>query len=73
MNEFNQMVELTQKLFYYLDTFEINNGRKTAREILLNELKKDAVEKKMRTLRNASLYEKGAAEYYAKHGTVGEF
>ena len=48
MNEFKQMVELTEKLFYYLDTFDINSGRETAREILLNELKKDVVEKKMR-------------------------
>jgi len=73
VNEFNQMVELTQKLFYYLDTFEINSGRETAREILLDELRKDAVEKKMISVRSASLYEKGAREYYAKHGTVGEF
>ena len=73
MNEFNQMVVLTAKLFYYLDTFEINSGRETARQILLDELRKDAVEKKMRSLRSTSLYEKGAREYYAKHGTVGEF
>jgi len=73
MNEFNQMVVLTAKFFYYLDTFEINSGRETARQILLDELRKDAVEKKMRSLRSTSLYEKGAAEYYAKHGTVGEF
>ena len=73
MNEFNEMVELTQKLFYYLDTFEVNSGRAVAREILLNELKKDAVEEKMRSVRSSYLYEKSAAEYYAKHGTVGEF
>ena len=73
MNEFNQMVALTAKLFYYLDTFEINSGRSVAREILLDELRKDAVEKKMRSLRATSLYEKNAREYYAKHGTVGEF
>ena len=73
MSEFKQIVELTEKLFYYLDTFEINSGREIAREILLDELRKDAVEKKMRSVRSASLYEKGAREYYAKHGTVGEF
>ena len=73
MSEFNQMVNVTNKLFYYLDTFEINSGRETARQILLDELRKDAIEKKMRSLRSASLYEKGAREYYAKHGTVGEF
>ena len=73
MSEFKQMVELTEKLFYYLDTFEINGGRETAREILLNELKKNAVEEKIRLLRAKSAYEKGAREYYAKHGTQGEF
>jgi hypothetical protein len=73
MNEFQQMVGITAKLFYYLDTFEINSGRETARQILLDELRKDAVEKKMRSVRSTYLYEKGAREYYAKHGTVGEF
>ena len=73
MNEFNQMVVLTAKLFYYLDTFEINSGRETARQILLDELRKDVVEKKMRNVRGTYLYEKGAKEYYAKYGTSGEF
>lgn len=73
MSEFKQMVELTEKLFYYLDTFEVNSGRETAREILLDVLRKDAVEKKMCSVRNAYLYKKGEAEYYAKYGTVGEF
>ena len=73
MSAFNEMVDLTNKLFYYLDTFEINGGRETARKILLDELRKDAVEQKMRSVRGTYLYEKGAREYYAKHGTVGEF
>jgi len=73
MSAFNEMVDLTNKLFYYLDTFEINGGRETAREILLNELKKNAVEEKIRLLRAKSAYEKGAREYYAKNGTQGEF
>lgn len=73
MSEFNQMVELTQKLFYYLDTFEINSGRAVAREIIINELKRDMVEKKMRSLRASAAYEQGAKAYYAKHGTIGEF
>jgi len=73
MKEFNEMVELTQKMFYYLDTFTINNGRKLAADIIMDELKKDVSEKKMRLLRASSVYEKGAREYYAKHGTVGEF
>jgi hypothetical protein len=73
MSEFKGMVEVTEKLFYYLDTFDINSGRETAREILLNELRKDVVEKKMRSVRSSYLYKKGEAEYYAKYGTVGEF
>ena len=73
MSEFNQMVDVTNKLFYYLDTFEINSGRETARRILLDELRKDAIENKMRQLRSQNLYEKGAREYYAKYGTSGEF
>ena len=73
MNAHQEMVVLTAKLFYYLDTFEINGGRETARQILLDELRKDAVEKKMRSVRSASLYEKGAKAYYAKYGTSGEF
>jgi hypothetical protein len=73
LKEFNEMVELTQKMFYYLDTFMINNGRKLAADIIMDELKKDVSEKKMRLLRAGSLYEKNAREYYAKHGTVGEF
>jgi len=73
MSEFKGMVEVTEKLFYYLDTFDINSGRETAREILLNELRKDVVEKKMRSVRSTYLYEKGAREYYAKYGTKNEF
>ncbi len=67
------MVDLTNKLFYYLETFEINGGRETAREILLDELKKDAVESKMLSLRASTAYENAAEAYYAKHGTAGEF
>lgn len=73
MSEFKQMVELTEKLFYYLDTFEINSGRETARQIILDELKRDIVEKKLRQIRATSAYENGAIAYYNKYGTVGEF
>ena len=73
MSEFNQMVELTQKMFYYLDTFEVNNGRKLAKEIIWEQLRKDAVEEKMRQLRASSIYEESARKYYAKNSTVGEF
>jgi DNA-binding response OmpR family regulator len=73
LKEFNEMVELTQKMFYYLDTFMINNGRKLAADIIMDELKKDVFDQKMRRLRAGSMYEKGARDYYNKHGTVGEF
>jgi hypothetical protein len=69
----DEIIEIHEKMFYYLDTFKINSGRDTARQILLDELRKDVVEKKMRSVRSTYLYEKGAREYYAKHGTVGEF
>ena len=73
MSEFNQMVDITNKLFYYLDTFDINSGRETARQIIFDTLRKDAVEKKMRGLRASTAYDRSAKEYYAKHGTAGEF
>ena len=73
MKEFNEMVELSQKMFYYLDTFMINNGRKLAADIIMDELKKDVSDQKMRRLRAESTYAKGARDYYNKHGTVGEF
>lgn len=69
----NEIIELHNKLFYYLDTFSVNEGRKVAHDIIFDCLKKDAVEEKMRSLRCTSLYEKGAREYYNKYGTVGEF
>ena len=73
MSEFKGMVEVTEKLFEYLDTFEVNSGRETARQILLDELRKDAIENKMRGLRAQNVYEKSAKEYYAKYGTQNEF
>ena len=69
----NEIVELHKKMFYYLDTFTNNSGREVAKNIILDTLKKDAVESKMRSVRSTYLYEKGAREYYAKYGTVGEF
>jgi hypothetical protein len=69
----NEIVELHKKMFYYLDTFINNSGREVAKNIILDSLKKDAVESKMRSVRSTYLYEKGAREYYNKYGTVGEF
>jgi len=70
---FDKMVELEQKCLNYLDTFVVNSGRTLAKQIILDTLKKDAVEEKMRDVRCTYLYEKGAREYYAKYGTHGEF
>lgn len=55
------------------DTIWLNRGCFLFKEIIRDCLKKDYVESKMRSLRADSMYKKRAAEYYAKHGTVGEF
>ena len=69
----NEIVELHKNMFYYLDTFTNNSGREVAKNIILDTLKKDAVESKMRDVRSDYLYRKGALEYYNKYGTIGEF
>lgn len=69
----NEIIEVHKKMFYYLDTFMTNSGRDKAKGIILDALKKDAVEAKMRSVRSTYLYEKGAREYYEKYGTHGEF
>ena len=86
MSEFKGMVEVTEKLFEYLDTFTVNSGRETARQILLDELRKDAIEEKMQLMRmknrariyrenapEVDPYETGAQAFYRKYGTRGEF
>lgn len=70
---FNDIVELEQKCLSYLDTFVVNNGRTLAKQIILDALKKDAVEQKMRSVRCSYLYHRSAVEYYNKYGTAGEF
>ena len=70
---FEQMVKVEQKAIELLDTFFVNKGREKAKTIILDCLKKDAVEKKMHSLRCASIYERGAAEFYSTYGTSGEF
>ena len=71
--EFEKMVMIEQKAIELLDTFVVNKGRVKAKSIILDCLKKDAVDKRMRLIRGASLYEKRAREYYNKYGTSGEF
>ena len=75
----NEVIELHKKMFYYLDTFMSNSGRDKAKNIILDALKKDAVEAKMQNMRydnirkTAKSYEEQAREYYEKYGTHGEF
>lgn len=70
---FNDMVELEKAILSYTDTFMVNNGRKLAKEIITDCLKKDMVDSKMKSLRASNAYDRAAAAYYNKYGTVGEF
>lgn len=65
--------EVIRKREEIMDTFTPNKGFDKAFQIITDELKREAVDKKIRTLRAGSIYDKRAAEYYAKHGTAGEF
>ena len=82
----NEIIELQQKMFYYLDTFTNNSGRKVAKNIILDSLRTDAVEQKMKELRlrnkariykehlgDVDPYETAAQAFYRKYGTQGEF
>ena len=82
----NEIVELHKKMFYYLDTFTNNSGRELAKNIILDSLKTDSVEQKMKQLRlknkariyreqlgDVDPYETGAQAFYRKYGTQGEF
>ena len=75
----NEIVEIHKKMFYYLDTFMSNSGRDKAKNIILDALKKDAVESKMQNMRfnntrkPVKSYEEQAREYYNRWGTSGEF
>jgi hypothetical protein len=54
-------------------TFWMNKGWVKALNAIHAGVKEDFVNEKMRKLRASTSYERGAAAYYAKHGTVGEF
>ena len=82
----NEIVELHNKMFYYLDTFMNNSGREVAKNIILDSLRIDAVEQKMKNLRlknkariyreqmgDIDPYESGARAFYRRYGTQGEF
>ena len=70
---FEEIVKIEQKAIELLDTFVVNKARVKAKSIILDCLKKDAVENRMRSVRSTSLYEKAAREFYNKYGTSGEF
>jgi hypothetical protein len=54
-------------------TFWMNKGWVKALNAIHEGVKEDFVKEKMRKLRASTSYDRGAAAYYAKHGTVGEF
>lgn len=54
-------------------TFWMNKGWAKALNAIHEGVKEDYVKEKLRKLRASTSYERGAAAYYAKHGTVGEF
>lgn len=64
---------LIRKREELMDTFIPNKGFDRAFEIVTDELKREAVEEKMKSVRASSSYERGAKAYYDKHGTSGEY
>ena len=65
--------EIFAKQDELMATFWQNKAWVKAINILHDEIKKDFLEEKMRKLRASTSYERGAAAYYNKYGTVGEF
>ena len=56
-----------------LVTFWMNKGWVKALMAIHEGVKEDYVKEKMCKLRASTAYERGAAAFYAKNGTVGEF
>ena len=69
----NDIITLEQKRIELQDTVWLNRGSFLFKKIIADTLKKDFVQSKMRSVRSSSAYERGAAAYYAKQGTAGEF
>jgi hypothetical protein len=65
--------EIFEKQDELLKTFWSNKGYIKAAIALHEIIRDDYALKRMRLLRLQGLYEQGAREWYAKHGTVGEF
>ena len=69
----NDAIEIEQKYLNMVDTLCTNTASVRILPIVMDILKKDHSEKRMRMLRASSNYDRAAARYYAKHGTVGEY
>ena len=61
------------ELHEMLSTFKVNSGFRKVLPKLIDSHIQMKREQTRRLLEAQKLYEKNAAEYYAKHGTVGEF
>jgi len=66
-------VEIFAKQDELLNTFVQNKGYIKAAIAIHEAVRDDFFFEKMRKLRASTSYERGAAAYYAKHSTVGEF
>ena len=69
----NDAITLEQAYIRFTDTLWTNTASVRIRPIIMDMLKKEHSEKRMRMLRASSNYDRAAARYYAKHGTVGEY
>jgi len=65
--------EIFAKQDELLNTFWQNRGYVKALLAIHETVRDDYFFEKMRKLRASTSYDRGAAAYYAKHGTVGEF
>ena len=65
--------EIFAKQEELLNTFVRNRGYIKACIAIHEAVRDDYFFEKIRKLRASTSYERGAAAYYAKHGTVGEF
>jgi len=69
----NDAITLEQTYLRFTDTLWTNTASVRIRPVIMDMLKREHSEMKMRRVRSAALYDQAAARYYAKHGTVGEY
>ena len=67
------MNEIMKRYQELTSTFVPNSAKDRLSGQILDLLKRDAVEKRMRLLRASSAYERSALKYYQRYGTSGEF